>query len=313
MTLLRTIVRMKVAYGKEIQQEASTASLSSMPTTNTIPGSTTLASAGSRLFSNAFYGGTNSPNPRDGTMPREILDLKIASAKPKEDSHVPLASFNPAYYMKPDTLKEVMEASKEKEVNVGDKLICMKHIRSGGAEAHESVEYDVVELIGEHAKLVPESNPHYDTVVLKNSTILEFFLDAHSEHIRKGHKMMVGAFEEEDMWREKDAISRIRHVDLSERFKPMLAVATTAREKREEVAIMRLLEAVAKGSKLPGGKFYDHPELEMPHTWEDPSGKVKVMRGRYSEPNTFRYRFPGELRKGEHRPYTPKMKADSFQ
>jgi len=204
-----------------------------------------------------------------------------------------------------------MEASEEKEVDVGDKLICTKHIRAGMATAHQDIEYDVADVIGEHVRLVPESNPHYEPVTLKIDTVKRFFIDAHSEHIRKGHKMLVGEFAEEDLWREKDAISRIRHVDLPEKYKPMLAVATAAREKREEETIMRLLESVAKGSKQSGEKFYSHPELEEPVFFEH-KGEKLTMRGKLAESNHHRIRWPGEIRKGEHRTYLPKMKAAAF-
>lgn len=256
--------------------------------------------------------GVDNPRPEKGKVPRQLLDLSLDGKKHNSHENVPLVSFNPAYYVKSDKLKELMEASKEKEVEIGDKLICTKHIRSGGAEAHQDIEYDVVEISGEHVRLVPESNPHYEAVMLKTSTVQQFFIDAHSEHVRKGHRRLVGEFEEEDLWREKDAISRIRHVDLSEKYKPMLAVATTAREKKEEIAVMRILESVAKGSKQPGRKFYSHPKLAEPSTWTDHTGAERAMRGQLSEPNHHQYRWPGEVRKGEHRTYTPKMKAVSF-
>ena len=80
---------------------------------------------------------------------------------------------------------ELMETREENELYVGDKLICTKHIKSGGAEAHQDIEYDVADVIGEHVRLVPESNPHYEPVTLKIDTVKRFFIDAHSEHIRR--------------------------------------------------------------------------------------------------------------------------------
>ena len=81
---------------------------------------------------------------------------------------------------------ELMETREENELYVGDKLICTKHIRAGMATAHQDIEYDVAEVIGEHVRLVPDSsNPHYEPVTLKIDTVKRFFIDAHSEHIRR--------------------------------------------------------------------------------------------------------------------------------
>ena len=81
---------------------------------------------------------------------------------------------------------ELMETREENELYVGDKLICTKHIRVGMATSHQDIEYDVAEVIGEHVRLVPDSsNPHYQPVTLKIDTVKRFFIDAHSEYIRR--------------------------------------------------------------------------------------------------------------------------------
>ena len=61
----------------------------------------------------------------------------------------------------------------------------------------------------------------------------------------------------------------------------------------------------------PGEKFYSHPELEEPVFFEH-KGEKLTMRGKLAESNHHRIRWPGEIRKGEHRTYLPKMKAAAF-